>query len=96
MLAVVDKRHIGLVHGAGILLEKLGREAAEGMQFHTGHKPASGVLLLHGGNGGAELGRGVGEVLIHGTAGSRLHQFQPLAGAVERADGLVELGIGDS
>ena len=96
MLAVVNKGHIGAIHSAGILFEKFGGEAAEGVQLHAGYEPSGGVLLLHGGNGGAELGGSVSEVFVDGVAGGLTDQLEAFAGAVEGLDGKVELLVGDA
>ena len=56
MWVEIDDGFVGKVHTTLVLSEKLGCEAAEGVEFHTRHKLAVGILFLHSSNGGAELG----------------------------------------
>ena len=96
MLTVVDKGDIRIVHGTSILLQKFSCKAAEGVQLHTRHQSAVGILFAHGRNGCPQFRRCMGEVLIHGAIVCLLHQLQPFACPTEGLDSIVELFIADS
>ena len=92
----IDDGFVGKVHTALVLSEKLGCEAAEGVEFHTRNELAVGILFLHSSNGGAELGWRMSEVFVKCTGIVFGYKFKTLAGTREGADDLIELSVGDS
>ena len=96
MRVEIDERAVGQVHCASVLLKEIAAQAAVGVQFHTGHNPLVGELLAHGGNGGFEFRRRVGEIGERQALFVAVNQLQTLVGAFERGHCVVEIGFCDA